>query len=70
MILQLKQRNGKTLVCGGDIVFTVGEGMWLTVYYKDKTLCSKLKDYPTYSVGGNFVYCEELGAKEEAYEED
>lgn len=60
MILQLKQRNGKTLIYGGDIVFTVDKDKELTLYYKDRSICIKLKDYPTYSVGGNFVYCEEV----------
>lgn len=67
MILELKLRNGEKFVIGGDFTFLVDGNKQLALYACDgRTIIRKLKDYPTYSVGGNFVYCEEMEGKHES----
>ena len=59
MILEVKLNDGKKIVFGGNFSFFVAKEKHLFVKYDDYLSHYILKDYPTYSVGANIVFCEE-----------
>lgn len=63
MILEVKLKNGKKCVFGGNFMFSVNEEKHLYVHSEDNCQCFILKNYPTYNVGGSMIYCEEIEEK-------
>ena len=62
MILEVKTKDGNKTVFGGDFTFCVNGDKLLTIFIANSAVQLEgiyLKDYPKYSVGGNFAYCEE-----------
>ena len=63
MILEIKTNDGNKTVIGGDFTFCVNGDKCLSIHFPNSKVqleIVRLKDYPTYNVGGGgIVYCEE-----------
>lgn len=61
MILEIKTNDGKKCVIGGNFIFSVDGNRRLSVSFGGGEIIKNtpVKDYPTYSVGANIVFCEE-----------
>lgn len=60
MILNIKRKDGKTEIIGGNFNFNIVESDGgILLYINDEPNYSVLKELPCYSLGGNIVYCKE-----------
>lgn len=62
MILEIKTNDGNKTIFGGDFTFCVNGDKLLSIHIPNSEIqleSIQIKDYPSYSVGGNFAYCEE-----------